>query len=699
MPRYPKIKIALAVGGAALLLPALTYAGGTLKTSFLTLVSVALGFTTYITGLLGALFINLGGYLINLGIELNGNLINDSLVRLGFDITLDIVNLLFVLVIIIMALSTVLGFENYGLKKTLPTLIVAALLVNFSLVFAGLIIDFTGVFTKFFISQATNNGAFSLADAITTTMAPQALLNPGLFGQFAEATDFDVALIKILLSGLFTTIFTVVEAIVIMGTAAMIFIRYIHLVLQLIIMPFTWLLLVIPEYSGKFRAWWDSFLQWTLFMPIASFFIYLSIALIAHTDVTSGGSAISASALTAAGTATDPAMALLGTQDLLQTVGKMIAVIGMLTGGLAISHKMGITGASVAIGYADKARGWITGKAGRIAGRPFISGGNAIANTLLQKGGIIEKTAGFLGKTPGLKGVAGGVAARLYNLAASQQASVETVRKEEYSKDSNDAIVSKYNSFTTDQVRKAGLVNEMVKRGLVKDNVKSDETGRIADLKFEEYLAAAKRMGATKEIVENSPTLAAKVADTEKMEKDFPELAELKLAGKTEEYQEKFEEKATAAAMAKFRPGKTETLSPAEIEKVARFFRKEHLERLVKEGDDSQLKSLAKSAITLKAESEAKGETETEHPTYKFAVNNPAAQRIILDPSNAKDLEKLKEDVKKAMEERKSRLRKKSAKSDTSSEKPSAGAPPIVLPPGADIGPRKKEGPPVGFNP
>ena len=197
MPRYPKIKIALAVGGAALLLPALTYAGSTLKTGFLTLVSVAFGFTTYITGLLGALFINLGGYLINLGIELNGNLINDSLVRLGFDITLDIVNLLFVLVIIIMALSTILGFENYGLKKTLPTLIVAALLVNFSLVFAGLIIDFTGVFTKFFISQATNNGAFSLAETITTALAPQALLNPKLFGQFAAATDFGPALLKL----------------------------------------------------------------------------------------------------------------------------------------------------------------------------------------------------------------------------------------------------------------------------------------------------------------------------------------------------------------------------------------------------------------------------------------------------------------------------------------------------------------------
>src|SRR5690348_2301292 len=73
-------------------------------------------------------------YLIGVVLQLSNNLVNTLAVQSGFQVTLAVANLGFILAIIIIALATILRRETYGIKKSLWKLIVAAILVNFSLI-------------------------------------------------------------------------------------------------------------------------------------------------------------------------------------------------------------------------------------------------------------------------------------------------------------------------------------------------------------------------------------------------------------------------------------------------------------------------------------------------------------------------------------------------------------------------------------
>src|SRR3989344_8276587 len=123
----------------------------------------------YLVGYVASLFVNIGGSLVNWTLDLNSQVLNNSTVSIGWTVSRDIANLGFVLAIIIIAFATILRIESYQMEKLPANLITAALLVNFSLVFAGIFIDFSGILTNFFINRATSNNPSAigagLADA------------------------------------------------------------------------------------------------------------------------------------------------------------------------------------------------------------------------------------------------------------------------------------------------------------------------------------------------------------------------------------------------------------------------------------------------------------------------------------------------------------------------------------------------------
>src|SRR3989344_988128 len=81
-------------------------------------------------------------------------IINSTVVQIGWGVTRDLANMLFILILLGIALDYIL-FQSFGVKRALPTLIVVALLINFSLPIAGIFIDFANVFSDFFITKVT----------------------------------------------------------------------------------------------------------------------------------------------------------------------------------------------------------------------------------------------------------------------------------------------------------------------------------------------------------------------------------------------------------------------------------------------------------------------------------------------------------------------------------------------------------------
>ena len=136
---------------------------------------------TYFFNFLGGILFTLAGMLVNLMLDLNLSVLEDSntLVHVGWQLVRDIANLGFVLVIIIIAFATILRFEQYGVTKLLPKLIAAAIIVNFSFAIAAVFINFTHVLTNFFAERALSSstlGPLDLSTSLSNAFGPQRFL-------------------------------------------------------------------------------------------------------------------------------------------------------------------------------------------------------------------------------------------------------------------------------------------------------------------------------------------------------------------------------------------------------------------------------------------------------------------------------------------------------------------------------------------
>ncbi len=357
---------------------------------------IALGIS-YIVSWIAALAIAILAWFIEIILRLNTNIINSAPVRFGFPIALSIANLGFVLAIIIIAIATILRLESYAMKQILWKLVVAALLVNFSLVFAGAILNLADQLTLYFVNQMSPGGVGEtqrFANAIAGAFNPQQLvmltesnLNPSKVQDFKSKVDesggsFAVdneSLGKMLVpvaSLVFTGISMIMIVITLLGLVIMLLIRYVFLGILLILMPLAWLAWIFPALKDNWGKWWKNFWRWTFFAPLVVLFLYIGVQAAAQLPGQIGP--YSAASQTSG---TGPWAAIVGSlSSLMATIVPSIlqqfVIIGIMVGGLFAANSLGISGAKGMMGMASKLSGkW----AGGMAAAP---------------GGIARKTAG-----------------------------------------------------------------------------------------------------------------------------------------------------------------------------------------------------------------------------------------------------------------------------------------------------------------
>lgn len=315
-------------------------------------------------------------WFVDFAIKLGNDVIDMPIVRLGWQIVLNFTNLGFVLAIIVIAFATIFRLESYALKQTLWKLIVAALLVNFSLVIAGAFISVSNSTTNIFLQATT---ADNLSTALANAMQPQK------FAMTIDQTEspwyirFDpTELVKDLLkkflaiaaSLVFILIFTFLIILVFFALFLMLLIRAIALIFLLILSPLAWLFWIFPYTQQYWKKWWTEFLRWNFFAPVVLFFIYLTVATAAGLDklISVRGASIS-----------DAAKAFQGSTMLsggfAGHAAQLFVVLGMLFGGLYVANSFGIAGAGLAYGWAQGAGKWFAGGVGRWAGRKGVQFG------------------------------------------------------------------------------------------------------------------------------------------------------------------------------------------------------------------------------------------------------------------------------------------------------------------------------------
>lgn len=329
---------------------------------------VIFGFINQVFGSIGGTLYALAGGLANFSISLNFDILNNPMITTGWQITRDLANLGFVLFIIIIAIATILRMQQYGAKSTLGKLIAVALLVNFSLVFAGVFIDFSNMLTNFFIKNITSSGPGGLAVALSESFKIQNLLQ---VRGGEEANLFQGMFIGIA-SNIFVIALTFIGAFSLFALAVMFLVRVVALGLLLVLVPLACLSAILPATKKLWGQWSSSFIEWALFGPMASFFLYLAVFM-----ATNYGKLMEQQALTAQGVGTRNEITfanLLIAQPLVQ-IGRMFLVIGFLLGGLIAANSMKTMGASTVMSGVNAFGKWARGTMGRmgagIATRPL----------------------------------------------------------------------------------------------------------------------------------------------------------------------------------------------------------------------------------------------------------------------------------------------------------------------------------------
>jgi len=340
---------------------------------------------TYIPATIATAFIGIGAALANYMIGISGNILDldtNPLLQTGFEVTLGLANLGFVLAIIVIAFATMLRIESYAMKQTLWKLVVAALLVNFSLPIAGLIIDFTNVLAYFFVNAGGGTGVFenfgTFTDNIVAAFSPQKLWDvKDSIGDSGTELIFNL-----IITPIFITIFSAITAITMLIFGFMLLMRYIYLEILLILMPLVWLMWIFPNLSHMWSKWWNQFLKWNFFLPAATFFIYLVLIVVQIQGNTILTQSPDSRLVSFVGDS-------LLIENAIPLFLQMIILSGLMLGGLMAANSIGIAGASTGMKWAQGLKKWTIGQAGkygvRVASKPLRSWAGRKFTAALQR--------------------------------------------------------------------------------------------------------------------------------------------------------------------------------------------------------------------------------------------------------------------------------------------------------------------------
>jgi hypothetical protein len=251
-------------------------------------------FITLLAGLLHIIATALGNFalwiieLLVIPVLQYNNFSDSTVIGNGWSLVRDVVNMFVVLILIVIAVSTIVGYEKAHWQKSLPQFLLAVVMVNFSRTICGLLIDVSQVIMFTFVN--------ALLDVVAGNFAK--MLGIDSFGAYSNSIiTEDSASLK------------VIEASGQLGAAFLELVLYvvIAIVLLLLMLAFIWRIVVLwvlvvmspltffaTGIGGLFKftdsiggEWWKKFTAALTLGPMLTFFLWLSLTT-ATTGITEG---------------------------------------------------------------------------------------------------------------------------------------------------------------------------------------------------------------------------------------------------------------------------------------------------------------------------------------------------------------------------------------------------------------------------
>lgn len=313
----PMIVMALAFCAAVFLIsvPMITQAataaesGTALSCSW---VSISCWFTTFAVFISGIL-ISLSGFFLSIaGLAFNF-MIDYTIVGFGeFYTTIgpaleaawgafrDIANIAIIGAFVFVAISTILGIEQFGIRRFVAQLLIAAVLINFSLFFTKAIIDASNIAASQFANAIPHTSTGSLALESSTITEPDGIA--GAFVQSMRLTsvwDTSSALNKIanehgvasvVIHGVMTSVLFLMVAMVLWYGVFLLFTRAVVLILLLLVSALAFASYAIPRLDSYWGQWWKELIKHAFFAPLLLLFLWATISIAQQVSAQTQGS-------------------------------------------------------------------------------------------------------------------------------------------------------------------------------------------------------------------------------------------------------------------------------------------------------------------------------------------------------------------------------------------------------------------------
>lgn len=342
-------------------------------------------------------FVALAGLLFNAVFDLTVVNISEfvkqaGIIKVGWTLLRDISNILFIFILLYLAIATILQLDEHGVKHSLSRLIIAAVLINFSLFFTKIVIDVPNliaikVYDKIIVTDPKTGKKEGLGNAFLTIFAPQqallnedgSIINPNSVkatGSWNEGAKNLATNKNPIITFLMAIILDVFVIFVFLAVIIIFLKRFVILIFLMIFSPLAFAGMAVPmpsiEHAVKDK-FWNTLFKEAFYAPI--FMICVYITLETGKGVVKGNIAMPGEAFSWSSSIINMPYIL-----------SFSVVIVMLVASLIIAEEIGVSGASGAMSAYKGMKGMALGAVGGAAGWAGANTFGSIAHNWVNKG-------------------------------------------------------------------------------------------------------------------------------------------------------------------------------------------------------------------------------------------------------------------------------------------------------------------------
>ncbi len=341
-----------------------------LKSCIANLIYIPLHFAAWILWLGGVLLNKVLEFTV---IEMAARINAITGINIAWGVIRDLANILFIFILIYGAIQTILGAGGKRAKEVIVGVVIAAILINFSMFFTKLIVDASNLVAITFYQPIAkdSSGETSGAGLATSYMRPLKLStlfspnnSPTGSSMLAEVGNDLGKLTVVSIGG---SIFLVITAFVFFAVAIMFIIRFVQIIFLLILSPIGLLGSVIPGMKSNSEKWWKLLMNQAIFAPV-----YMIMTWVVLTIFNSGGFILASQASGSGQDALSNAFSGTG-PDTFGLIINFIVIIAFAIGTLIIAKQVADQGGTAGQKIVGSALGLGAGLAG-FGGRKFIGG-------------------------------------------------------------------------------------------------------------------------------------------------------------------------------------------------------------------------------------------------------------------------------------------------------------------------------------